>query len=82
MTTPTLDKLTNTGCNDASKLNDRFSDVVGFVKSGTADIFVATIKINSIKAGSDQSNAGAVVAELWRTSGHATLPDNVVMIGV
>jgi len=29
-----------------------------------------------------QVAAGAAAGELWATSGHASLPDNVVMIGV
>lgn len=35
-----------------------------------------------LPTGSTQANAGAGVDELWVTSGHATLPNNVVMIGV
>lgn len=42
-----------------------------------------TIKgIGAIKAGPDQATATAEAGEIWRTSGHATLPDNIVMIGV
>ena len=36
----------------------------------------------NIKSGATQSAAGAVAGELWKTSSHATLPDNVLMIGV
>lgn len=35
-----------------------------------------------IKSGATQVAAGAAANELWKTSGHATLPNNVVMIGV
>jgi len=35
-----------------------------------------------LKSGATQGGAGAAADELWVTSGHATLPDNVVMIGV
>ena len=35
-----------------------------------------------IKSGSTQANAGAAANELWKTDSHATLPDNVIMIGV
>ena len=35
----------------------------------------------NLKSGTNQATAGAALNELWRTSGHATLPDNVVMIG-
>lgn len=40
------------------------------------------VKITTIKSGSTQGNAGAAADETWKTSGHATLPDNVLMIGV
>lgn len=35
-----------------------------------------------IRSGATQGGAGAGANELWKTSEHATLPDNVVMIGV
>ena len=38
--------------------------------------------IKNIKSGSTQANAGASADEVWKTSGHASLPDNVLMIGV
>lgn len=38
--------------------------------------------ITNIKSGATQGAAGAAANELWKTSGHATLPDNVIMIGV
>ena len=41
-----------------------------------------TLKIQTIKSGATQAAAGAAADELWKTSGHASLPDNVVMIGV
>ena len=41
-----------------------------------------TLKIGTIKSGATQAAAGAAASELWKTSGHASLPDNVVMIGV
>ena len=34
------------------------------------------------KSGATQAGAGAVAGEIWRTSGHATLPDNVLLVGV
>jgi hypothetical protein len=36
----------------------------------------------TLKSGATQVAAGAAASELWTTSSHATLPDNVVMIGV
>jgi len=38
--------------------------------------------IGTIKSGATQAAAGAAANELWKTASHATLPDNVVMIGV
>ena len=35
-----------------------------------------------MQSGATQAGAGAAAGELWKTSGHATLPDNVIMIGV
>jgi len=40
------------------------------------------VRILNMKSGATQVAAGAAADELWKTSGHATLPDNVVMIGV
>ncbi|MDD5353177.1 MAG: hypothetical protein PHS93_08470 [Candidatus Omnitrophica bacterium] len=40
------------------------------------------IKSNTIKSGATQAAAGAAAGELWKTSGHASLPDNVIMHGV
>jgi len=40
------------------------------------------IKVLNIKSGATQAGAGAAANELWKTASHATLPDNVVMIGV
>ncbi len=40
------------------------------------------ILIKNIKSGATQAGAGAAADEVWKTSGHATLPDNVLMIGV
>lgn len=36
----------------------------------------------SIKSGATQAAAGAAANEVWKTASHATLPDNVLMIGV
>lgn len=37
--------------------------------------------IHNLKSGATQAAAGAAKNERWYTSGHATLPDNVLMIG-
>lgn len=36
----------------------------------------------NLKSGATQGGAGAAAGEMWTTSSHATLPDNVIMIGV
>lgn len=36
----------------------------------------------TLRTGATQGAAGAAAGELWATAGHATLPDNVVLIGV
>jgi len=36
----------------------------------------------SIPSGATQGAAGASAGQLWSTSSHATLPDNVILIGV
>ena len=41
-----------------------------------------TISISITKSGATQVAATAAAGELWYTVSHATLPDNVVMIGV
>jgi hypothetical protein len=46
------------------------------------DVTPTTIYIWTIPAGATQVAAGVSAGELWRTSGHATLPDNVIMFGV
>lgn len=38
--------------------------------------------LHDVKTGATQVAAGAAKDEVWATSGHATLPDNVLMIGV
>jgi hypothetical protein len=40
------------------------------------------IKLEGIRSGATQVAAGAQANEVWRTQGHATLPNNVLMIGV
>jgi hypothetical protein len=40
------------------------------------------LQLPVIKNGATQVGAGAAANEVWKTTGHATLPDNVLMIGV
>lgn len=43
---------------------------------------VGNLFVNTVKSGATQVAAGAAIHEVWKTSGHATLPDNVLMIGI
>ena len=55
----------------------------GDVEINKGNLIVANaLFLSGIKSGANQSGAGAAAEELWKTSGHATLPDDVVMIGV
>jgi hypothetical protein len=38
--------------------------------------------LRTIKSGATQAGAGAAAGEVWKTASHATLPNNVLMIGV
>jgi hypothetical protein len=53
----------------------------GINSSGNA--FLSTnLFLTTIKSGATQVGAGAAANEIWKTSSHATLPDNVLIIGV
>ena len=45
--------------------------------NNSGNVFLPTIK-----NGATQAGAGAAANEIWKTASHATLPDNVLMIGV
>lgn len=45
-------------------------------------IYGTGVFMANLPSGATQAAAGAAATELWKTSGHATLPDNVVMVGV
>ena len=49
---------------------------------GVGSITNGGVFIPAIKSGSTQGAAGALAGELWKTATHATLPDNVILIGV
>ena len=55
--------------------------VVASVSVAGAGTF-ANVFIPSIKSGATQAAAGAAAGEVWKTASHATLPDNVLLIGV
>lgn len=71
----------------------RNNEADGRVKALIYGIFAATtanqlfringiLELTEIKNGATQAGAGASANEVWKTNGHATLPDNVLMIGV
>ncbi len=50
--------------------------------SSASILATVPLLLNSIKSGATQGAAGAAVDEVWKTASHATLPDNVLLIGV
>ena len=44
--------------------------------------FSHPIKMGNVKTGATQAAAGAAAGEIWKTASHASLPDNVLLIGV
>jgi hypothetical protein len=57
-------------------------DVLG-VQGSSGDVHIYNdLFLYGLPSGATQELAGASQHEFWKTSGHATLPDNVVMIGV
>ena len=56
-----------------------------YFKTYTVENFILLsqtgIKLGTIKSGATQSAAGAISGELWATDTHASLPDNVVLVG-
>jgi hypothetical protein len=43
---------------------------------------VGNLFLDMVKSGATQAAAGAAAGEVWKTASHATLPNNVLMIGV
>ena len=54
----------------------------GLTEINSALTVTGVPKLSTVKSGATQAAAGAAVNEIWKTSGHATLPDNVLMIGI
>lgn len=52
------------------------------VTGGTATEIENGVFLRGIKSGATQVGAGASADEIWKTASHATLPDNVLLIGV
>jgi hypothetical protein len=63
---------------DVNDQTDHLTQLVAYTKIVN---YVYTY-LDQIRSGSTQANAGASAKEIWKTSGHASLPDNVLMIGV
>jgi hypothetical protein len=53
------------------------NNIVSLTMDSAQHIFIPVIA-----SGATQAASGAAANELWKTASHATLPDNVVMIGV
>lgn len=72
-------EFTQTDGNEAiDSLADGYMDYL----ATTLHRFNNPLTIANIKTGATQVAAGAAADELWATASHATLPDNVVLIGV
>lgn len=59
--------------------------IYGIFAAAPADqdlAFNANVFLTQVKSGATQVAAGAAVNEVWKTNGHASLPDDVLMIGV
>lgn len=61
-----------------------FSDDDGYLDlvADTGHRFSGVLYLSTIKSGATQAGAGAAANEIWKTNGHASLPDNTLMIGV
>lgn len=65
------------------KFNGETNDgILTFMEDEKRFDFDSPLAITSIKSGATQVAAGAAANEIWKTNGHATLPNNVLMIGV
>jgi hypothetical protein len=55
-----------------------------FLIDASADTaeFNVNLYLKNVKTGATQAGAGANAGEVWATASHATLPDNVLMMGV
>ncbi|HEC65300.1 MAG TPA: hypothetical protein ENI23_08400 [bacterium] len=61
-------------------LRDHYRDIWRLYQGIFVDMENGVFLFN-LKSGATQVAADATLNELWFTSGHATLPDNVVLIG-
>ena len=64
------------------KIGDETNSYAIDSTGGDVRITGGGLVISNMKSGATQGAAGAAANELWKTASHATLPDNVVMIGV
>lgn len=67
---------------DGNEFIDSLAD--GYMDYGATTLhrFNNPLTIANIKSGATQVAAGAAANELWKTASHASLPNNVIMIGV
>lgn len=64
-----------------TKTSSAYNNRLKVHNNGKVEIF-QYLNIGNIKSGATQAASGAAANEVWKTNGHATLPDNVLMIGV
>ena len=50
--------------------------------SADSATFASAVILTSIVSGATQVASGAIAGQLWKTASHASLPDNVVLVGV
>lgn len=79
--TTVTDKLAFTQT-DGNEYIDSLADGYMDYYATTAHRFNNPLTVANIKSGATQGGAGAAASEIWKTASHATLPDNVLMIGV
>lgn len=73
----TLTGSGNTSSTWSLRCSDNGSQGIIFIVRDDGFILMPTVP-----SGATQEAAGAVTGSIWRTSGHATLPDGVLMIGI
>lgn len=61
-------------------LNDDASQRIGNIL--VLDLGDGGVKMSNLKSGATQVGAGAAAGEIYSTSSHASLPDDVLMVGV
>ena len=83
MTAGSAFNITSTGANNVLITSGATGGITLTETSGcTFNVGTNTVSINPVRSGATQGGASASANEVWKTASHATLPDNVLMIGV